>query len=254
MFGRVCVCDLDVFVCRVADWLWLGSANTHIAYTQGLFLATVALLAQPLCSVCLSTDPPQHFHRGKGWTTIHQDIFLFWGQIPPLGSSWRRNGMLEGEITGGTKMEVHKRSGDRVKQRTRKDENQSFYVHPPSSWSHFLPLYTRAHTQSYRYVCVVQSASHCCEHGYRTVTINVPAQSITNLFSPTACHQMWRPSHLLLVLKKEFGAHCYSRHSHVMSAYHPPPHTHTHSIDWLSLKSKTYCRWKSPWRVIPTVQ
>lgn len=99
----------------------------------------------------------------------------------------------------GTEMQVHKRSGDRVKRGKRKDENQSFHVHPPSSWFHFLPLYTHAHTQSYRYVCVVQSASHCCEHGYRTVTINVPAQSITNLFSPTACHQMWRPSHLLLV-------------------------------------------------------
>ncbi len=101
----------------------------------------------------------------------------------------------------------------------RKVENQSFTppffltsIHPSHGLT-FSLIYRLWHTstQRYRYVCLLQSASHCCEHGYWAVTINVPVWSIKDLFFPQHSQQMWCPSPPGSTISlTDFEAYCYS--------------------------------------------
>lgn len=67
----MCVCVSVQLEKKSVDWLWLDSASqkryTHMhSLHAGLFLATVALFAQPLCSVSLTQNPPPPYSQGEG--------------------------------------------------------------------------------------------------------------------------------------------------------------------------------------------
>lgn len=140
MWFGMCV-QLEEKECRLA-LIRLTHTHTHSLHT-GLFLATVALFAQPLCSVSLCTDPPfppTFFSSSPQWrrrTAIHQDFFG--------GSSFSavlcRNEVLERD-NRGTEMQVNKEQDVRWRRGKRK-------INPA-----FLHLPFSLHWQRYWYVCL----------------------------------------------------------------------------------------------------
>lgn len=159
-FGCLCVC---VFAVRSADWLWSDSASHAHSLHTGLFLATVALLAQPLCSA--PPPPPQTHTQIHTYTSTGKEkdsnlsrilfFFLFLNKylLPAaffISISKRRRGMrCWEEATWGTDMQVHK-WGNRVR---RGEEGQKSIAHPPLLHPYsFTDSCT--HLRRYWYVCV----------------------------------------------------------------------------------------------------